>query len=239
MRIVAAIKLPLLALLGMGVFDTVAAGQLVIRSISQTTEVLMVGDRSSQDVQAAYQAQSQRPTAVSLCAWPLSCAAPPPRAARLDVSSYADEIVTASTAWQIDPQWVRAVIHAESSFNPLAISPKGAQGLMQLMPATAARFEVADAFDPIQNIQGGVQYLSWLLARYNGDRALATAAYNAGEGAVDRYGGIPPYRETVNYVAKVERLTRAYQANAGGQTTDTEQSVVSNAPHPGRERERT
>lgn len=95
-----------------------------------------------------------------------------------------------------------AVIRAESSFRPKVVSPKGAQGLMQLMPATAERFGVQDAFDPAQNIRGGSQYLAWLYRRYQ-HWPWVLAAYNAGEKAVDRYGGIPPYRETRNYVRKV------------------------------------
>lgn len=96
-----------------------------------------------------------------------------------------------------------AVIAVESNGQLTARSPKGAQGLMQLMPATALRFGVRDAYKPAQNIRAGAQYLDWLLARYGDDAVLALAGYNAGEGAVDRYGGVPPYRETRDYVAKV------------------------------------
>jgi soluble lytic murein transglycosylase-like protein len=103
----------------------------------------------------------------------------------------------------LDPLLVKAVILAESAGRPRARSPKGAMGLMQLMPATARRFGVADPDDPAQNVAGGTRYLRWLLDRYGGDVALALAGYNAGEGAVDRHGGIPPYRETQNYVRTV------------------------------------
>lgn len=116
-----------------------------------------------------------------------------------------------SQRWNVDESLVRAVIHAESSYNPRAVSPKGAMGLMQLMPTTARRFGVSNAFDPHQNIAGGVQYLAWLLNRYKGDWRLAIAGYNAGEGAVDKYSGVPPYRETRNYLKKVWLLSQSYR----------------------------
>jgi soluble lytic murein transglycosylase-like protein len=110
---------------------------------------------------------------------------------------------------KLDPALVRAVIETESAWDPLAVSYKGAQGLMQLIPATADRFGVADPFDASQNLEGGVKYLRWLLERFGGNLAHALAAYNAGEGAVDRAGGIPRISETVAYVQKVtERYFR-------------------------------
>jgi len=105
---------------------------------------------------------------------------------------------------------VKAVIHAESDFVPYAVSPKGALGLMQLMPATARRHGVWRVFDPRENVEGGVRYLRFLLDRYAGNVRLALAAYNAGEGAVDRYGGIPPYRETQEYLERVLAYRQAY-----------------------------
>lgn len=104
----------------------------------------------------------------------------------------------------VDPALVRAVIETESNWNPAAISRKGALGLMQLIPTTAQRFGVNDAFSPKQNVDAGVKYLKTLLERYNGNLDLALAAYNAGEGAVDRAHGIPSYRETRNYVQRVQ-----------------------------------
>jgi soluble lytic murein transglycosylase-like protein len=103
----------------------------------------------------------------------------------------------------VDPALVLAVIGVESAFAPQAVSPKGAQGLMQLMPGTAEALGVADAFDPAQNLDGGVRHLRALVGRYRGDLKKALAAYNAGEGAVARHGGVPPYRETRDYVRRV------------------------------------
>lgn len=104
----------------------------------------------------------------------------------------------------IDPELVMAVIRAESAFNVSALSNKNAQGLMQLIPETAARFGVVDSWDPIQNIIGGTAYLHWLIRRFDGKVDLVLAAYNAGEGAVERYHGVPPYRETQNYVKQIQ-----------------------------------
>jgi soluble lytic murein transglycosylase-like protein len=103
---------------------------------------------------------------------------------------------------------VRAVVQVESAFNPNAISPKGAMGLMQLMPATMRQFGVRNAFNPAENVRAGVAYLRALLDRYSNNEELALAAYNAGPGAVDKYGqAVPPYRETQNYVAKINKMT--------------------------------
>jgi len=116
---------------------------------------------------------------------------------------YADAIEDAARRHGLDPALLAAVAQVESAFDAGAISPKGARGLLQLMPDTARRFGVDDAFDAMQNIDGGARYLGWLLERYGGSTELALAGYNAGEGAVDRFDGIPPYRETRTYVDRV------------------------------------
>lgn len=128
----------------------------------------------------------------------------------LNLDAYKDEIAAAAADFGVDGALLRAVIHAESAFNPMALSNKGAQGLMQLMPGTAGDLGVTDAFDVSQNIRGGALYLSQLLKNFNGDSQLATAAYNAGPGAVQKYGGIPPYDETQVYVQRVATLRERY-----------------------------
>jgi soluble lytic murein transglycosylase-like protein len=131
--------------------------------------------------------------------------APPDRSRMYD-----QVIVEHSRMHNIRPDLVRAVVQVESAFNPHAVSPKGALGLMQLMPDTARQFGVRNAFNPIENIRAGVAYLRQLLDRYGNDETLALAAYNAGPKAVDRYGErVPPYRETRNYVSKVNSLAGA------------------------------
>jgi soluble lytic murein transglycosylase-like protein len=115
-----------------------------------------------------------------------------------------DRIVRdAAERHKVDPALVKAVIATESGWNPQAVSNKGAVGLMQLIPGTAQRYGVGNAFDPVQNVEGGTRYLRWLLDRYDGDLTKSLAAYNAGERSVDRSGGVPAYPETQHYVQKV------------------------------------
>lgn len=116
---------------------------------------------------------------------------------------HAQLIARLAPQFDVDPRLALAIARTESNFDPLARSPKNAQGLMQLIPDTAERFGVRDAFDPEQNVRGGLAYLRWLLRRFDGDVVLTSAAYNAGEGAVARHGGVPPYAETQEYVRRI------------------------------------
>jgi soluble lytic murein transglycosylase-like protein len=130
------------------------------------------------------------------------------------IRRYSPIIETVSKSHGVETALVHAVITAESGYNPSAVSRAGARGIMQLMPDTARRFGVENSFDPAQNIHGGVKYLSTLIAMFNGDKALAVAAYNAGENAVIRAGNkVPPYAETQHYVPKVLGLYRKFQSS--------------------------
>ncbi len=130
---------------------------------------------------------------------PLSVAPP------VKPQSLNEVINTISDRHHLDPDLINSVIHAESGFNPRAVSPKGARGLMQLMPQTASKLGVSNPFDPRANVEGGTRYLSELLQRYNFDLVKALAAYNAGPGRVEQYRGVPPYYETRAYVARIVR----------------------------------
>ena len=145
------------------------------------------------------------------------CYASDPQCRQLDWESvplnqraFADEIEAAADVFSVDGALIRAIIHAESAYQPDAVSPKGAQGLMQLMPATQRELEVEDVYDPVDNIAGGTRYLAGLLQEFGNDIELASAAYNAGPGAVREHGGVPPYAETQEYVRRVKILHRRY-----------------------------
>jgi soluble lytic murein transglycosylase-like protein len=133
----------------------------------------------------------------------------------LNTHAFASEIRSAAERTGLEESLIRAIIHAESAYQPHAVSPKGAQGLMQLMPEIQHLLRVSDPFDPAANIDGGARHLSDLLRAYDGDATLAAAAYNAGAGAVEKYGGVPPFEETREYVRRVNILYRRYQ-QAGG-----------------------
>jgi soluble lytic murein transglycosylase-like protein len=129
----------------------------------------------------------------------------------LNTSAYESQIRSAAVYNAVEESLVRAIIHAESAYHADAVSPAGAQGLMQLMPATQEELNVRNPFDPAHNIAGGVRHLSDLLREFGGSIPMAAAAYNAGTGAVKRYGGVPPFEETREYVRRVEILYRRYQ----------------------------
>ncbi|HET7268349.1 MAG TPA: lytic transglycosylase domain-containing protein, partial [Oleiagrimonas sp.] len=128
----------------------------------------------------------------------------------LNLTAYSKAVSKAAKDSGVSPAFLRAIIHAESAYDPNALSSAGAQGLMQLMPATASSMGVADAFNATQNIQGGARYLAALLKDFHGDHKLAAAAYNAGPGAVRKYDGVPPYPETEVYVKRVGTLYQRY-----------------------------
>jgi soluble lytic murein transglycosylase-like protein len=144
---------------------------------------------------------------------------PAPAPAPAPAANLDDMVSAASTRNNIDRDLILSVIRAESGFNPDAVSPKGAQGLMQLMPQTAARLGVQNALDPATNVEGGTRYLGQLLARYHNNVLLALAAYNAGPERVEQYRGVPPFRETRVYVTRIIRdFNRKKSAQRGPQT---------------------
>jgi soluble lytic murein transglycosylase-like protein len=134
-------------------------------------------------------------------------------ASSVNPAEYEHIISTCAAKYGVSASLIKAVIHAESGYNPNAISSKGASGLMQLMPGTARSLKVSNSFDPQDNVEGGVKYLRFLLDTFRGDVSLAVAAYNAGLNKVAKYGGIPPYNETRTYVNRVLSYMQTYQAN--------------------------
>jgi soluble lytic murein transglycosylase-like protein len=184
------------------ILAAVVAGALPIVAAPPTVSVVRVDSRTGKLVR-------------SMVAAPGSTAQTAP-----DVHGLIDE---AAKNFDVNPILVDSVIQVESNYNPLAVSPKGAQGLMQLMPSTAQRFGVTDSFDPKQNIEAGVRYLKFLQNTFQDDR-LAIAAYNAGEKAVAKYRDVPPYPETINYVARVGKKYGQAKRAAGkdGQVKDNQ-----------------
>ncbi len=134
--------------------------------------------------------------------------------ARLDAHQFDPIIQETSRKYGLEPALIKAVIKAESDFDPYAVSHKGARGLMQIMPMNFRLLNVENPFDPLQNIEGGARYLRDMLDRYGGNLELALAAYNAGPGAVDRFAGIPPYPETADYIARVKKYLDRYARNS-------------------------
>ena len=134
-------------------------------------------------------------------------------ASSVNPAEYDQIISSCASKYGVSPSLIKAVIHAESGYNPNAVSRRGASGLMQLMPGTARSLKVSNNFDPKDNVEGGVKYLRFLLDTFRGDVSLAVAAYNAGLNKVARYGGIPPYNETRTYVNRVLSYMQAYQTN--------------------------
>ena len=153
------------------------------------------------------------PASVASDAGTRAQAAPRPEAPRLE--AYGREFRSASRRTGVDEAWLRAIAHAESGFDRNAISPKGAMGVMQLMPATASELGVVNAFAPAESIQGAAVHLRQLMRLYRGNLELVAAAYNAGAGAVARHGGVPPFRETRHYVQRVLALHRVYRVALG------------------------
>ena len=141
-------------------------------------------------------------------------------------SPFRNMIITAASGLEVDPALVEAIVAVESSFDPRAISPKGAIGLIQLMPQTASRYDVSDPFDPQENLTGGTRYLRDLLSRFGGDLPQVLAAYNAGEAAVFKYQGVPPYRETREYIQKVLALYRPERVSSSIPSIEQETHAI-------------
>jgi len=177
-----------------------AAAQAQIYAWRDASGHLVLSDRAKDPSAKSYAIRSQ-----AIGSSPAAAGFRTTRPLNKRVALYQDLIEQHSTANKVNPDLVRALIQAESAFNTEAVSPKGAMGLMQLMPGTAADHGVRNAFNPAENIAAGVKYLKHLLDKFNGRVELALAAYNAGPGAVKKYGGkVPPYKETQNYVARIQ-----------------------------------
>ena len=206
------------------------AGQMYIYKDKNGSTLLTnrkSSDQSLTKIKATYYADSN---IHSYSNWGNSEAAVLPSYSR-GKNAYDHIIRQAAQTHGVSEGLIKAVMHTESGFNSNARSPVGAQGLMQLMPATARRFNVSNAYDPQQNIFGGAKYLGWLIKRFNGNTSLALAAYNAGEGNVAKYGGIPPFRETQDYVRRVtSRYSNLYAGGISSANSNTNALVSESAP---------
>jgi soluble lytic murein transglycosylase-like protein len=187
---------------------------------------------AAQASSASFAAQLQSATAAS-AATPVASASAAGATAGVSAlpagTPYAAEITAAASRHGVDPALLAGLVEQESNFNPSAGSPAGAQGLTQLMPATAASLGVTDVHDPVQALDGGAKYLRQQLDRFGGDVARALAAYNAGPGAVERFGGVPPYAETQEYVRRVQANAAEYRA-AGASAGTARPSALSASP---------
>ena len=205
------------------------AGQMYIYKDKNGSTLLTnrkSSDQSLTKIKATYYADSN---IHSYSNWGSSEAAVLPSYSR-GKNAYDHIIRQAAQTHGVSEGLIKAVMHTESGFNSNARSPVGAQGLMQLMPATARRFNVSNAYDPQQNIFGGAKYLGWLMKRFNGNTSLALAAYNAGEGNVAKYGGIPPFRETQDYVRRVtSRYSNLYAGGISSANNNTNALVSESA----------
>ncbi|PYT24697.1 MAG: hypothetical protein DMG57_27660 [Acidobacteria bacterium] len=198
-------------------FPVITAGSAIALAASagSTTRVMMIvriDARTGRLLRAVAPPPRQSPAKISrtTASAPEITLPPAPDPAPSAMRNMVDQI---AQRHEVDRDLVHSVIRIESNYNPYAISEKGALGLMQLDPSTARRFGVSNAMNPAQNVDGGVRYLKYLLEHYKGDRHLALAAYNAGEGSVERFGGVPPYPETRNYVYQVgKKLDEAQEA---------------------------
>lgn len=215
--------------LNLGILATSShAGQIYIYKDQQGSTLLTnkkSSDRSLQKVKVTYYPDSN---IHSYSNWGSSEASVLPSYSR-NKNAYDHIIQQAAAAHGVSEGLIKAVMHTESGFNANARSPVGAQGLMQLMPATARRFNVSNSYDPQQNIFAGARYLAWLLKRFNGNTSLALAGYNAGEGNVAKYGGIPPFRETQDYVRRVSSRYNNLYAGGVGLTTTSNPNPNSNS----------
>ena len=205
----------LLGCLGLALLSTTAVAGQTIYQYREASGSTLLTNKKSNNSQLKIEKKTYYPDSNihSYSNWGNTEAAVLPSYSR-NKNAFDHYIRQAAQAHGVSEGLIKAVMHTESGFNTQARSPVGAQGLMQLMPATARRFNVSNAYDPQQNIFAGAKYLAWLMKRFNGNTQLALAGYNAGEGNVEKYGGIPPFRETQDYVRRV--LSRFNNLYAGG-----------------------